>query len=605
MLDKSHRLKILAIQILILGLLAAIIVPGLAYASRPVVVTLAATSITDDGATLNGMITDDDGKDITIRGFVWDSVSHITNPGNTAPASSGYANSYSDSGNYTTGTFSHAITNLEDQTVYYVRAFAKNSDGYSYGSEVSFTTLEIPTRWEYSNTGDDSYASIYGANWYAQTFTTTSVHTVRYVSLRLFRANSPGNLTVSIKKVSSSHPYGQDLTSVLYDCNSITTDTAGAWYNIIFDYEINLVGNETYAIVCRATDGDATNYVGWRYDSTGTYAEGNKETSANSGGTWTSSTAEDFMFEVWGVESLKLYGFSISAFASVAHDGDLLIVGLYKATTPPAFPGENPKDYLYFVLGNGTDEYAKTPVPAWGYKPFGIYLSKAQKLASGITWGGNYTISIEAVNGMWANPPSTSYVMSYLNWVGSDLFYLDSWVRQAALYIEAYYEIDCYTEEIPVTDGVKTLPSGQGVLTLTGGEIFNTGIPNLSTIRPMLFYIVVQDIELHHGTHSDINERSATWQEKVGPEVADYLEDAGGILNLNGRIAGGMILFAGWLGLSAVGFAIFKNPVPAMALSIPALFIAMDWRLLPFQLIAVIGSLILLLFVWYIWWSRT
>jgi len=47
------------------------------------------------------------------------------------------------------GTFTSSITGLSPETTYYVRAYATNSAGTSYGSEVSFITLEATIlEWE-------------------------------------------------------------------------------------------------------------------------------------------------------------------------------------------------------------------------------------------------------------------------------------------------------------------------------------------------------------------------------------------------------------------------------------------------------------------------
>ena len=59
------------------------------------------------------------------------------------------------------------------------------------------------------------------------------------------------------------------------------------------------VSGTTYAIVVRATGGDAANYVGWRKKSTGGFANGEHETSGDSGATWTPDAGQDFMFETW------------------------------------------------------------------------------------------------------------------------------------------------------------------------------------------------------------------------------------------------------------------------------------------------------------------
>jgi len=94
--------------------------------SLPVIVTTSVTSITASTATSGGTVTSDGGQLITSRGLVY----------GTSPGSS----TYSATTGAGIGAFSTSLTSLNTATTYYVRAFATNSIGTSYGSEFSFTT---------------------------------------------------------------------------------------------------------------------------------------------------------------------------------------------------------------------------------------------------------------------------------------------------------------------------------------------------------------------------------------------------------------------------------------------------------------------------------
>ncbi len=98
-----------------------------------VVTTTAISSIAGVSASSGGNVNSDGGAFVTARGICW----------NTS-ASPTVANSKSTDGTGT-GTYSSVLTGLSLNTTYYVRAYATNSGGTSYGSEVSFTTLDIPT----------------------------------------------------------------------------------------------------------------------------------------------------------------------------------------------------------------------------------------------------------------------------------------------------------------------------------------------------------------------------------------------------------------------------------------------------------------------------
>lgn len=81
-------------------------------------------------ATLNGTITATGGENNDQRGFDW----------GTSPGS--YSSSWTESGSYGTGAFSHQVIGLtEDQTIYF-RAKSHNSAGWGYGSEQSFKTYK-------------------------------------------------------------------------------------------------------------------------------------------------------------------------------------------------------------------------------------------------------------------------------------------------------------------------------------------------------------------------------------------------------------------------------------------------------------------------------
>lgn len=110
-------------------------------ASLPVVDTSAATDLAATTATGNGEITAEGADTPTERGFVWDTSSH-GDPGNVAPASSGYADAETETGTFSTGTFTGSLTGLDFGTTYYCRAYAMNSVGYSYGDEVTFDTTD-------------------------------------------------------------------------------------------------------------------------------------------------------------------------------------------------------------------------------------------------------------------------------------------------------------------------------------------------------------------------------------------------------------------------------------------------------------------------------
>jgi DUF2075 family protein len=96
--------------------------------------TTAASSIGATSATSGGNITYNGGATVTVSGLVWSTSSNPT-----------IALSTKTSNGSASGTFTSNITSLTPGTLYYVRSYATNNVGTSYGAQTSFTTLNTPT----------------------------------------------------------------------------------------------------------------------------------------------------------------------------------------------------------------------------------------------------------------------------------------------------------------------------------------------------------------------------------------------------------------------------------------------------------------------------
>jgi CubicO group peptidase (beta-lactamase class C family) len=94
----------------------------------PTITTTPSTSITFSTAISGGNITNNGGADITARGVCWSTTQNPT-----------IANSKTTDGSGT-GVFSATISGLNEDTSYYVRAYATNSLGTAYGNQISFST---------------------------------------------------------------------------------------------------------------------------------------------------------------------------------------------------------------------------------------------------------------------------------------------------------------------------------------------------------------------------------------------------------------------------------------------------------------------------------
>ncbi len=100
----------------------------------PNVLTNAVISISMDKglANLSGTVENDGGSSITARGFCWGTSANPSTSGAKIICSSG------------AGSFAGEINGLKEKTIYYIRAYASNSAGTSYGNEISLLTPDAP-----------------------------------------------------------------------------------------------------------------------------------------------------------------------------------------------------------------------------------------------------------------------------------------------------------------------------------------------------------------------------------------------------------------------------------------------------------------------------
>jgi len=104
------------------------------YTGTPTVTTQPVTGITSTSATGNGTITSLGIPNPTSHGVCWNTTGSPTTSDpktDKGPAA-------------TTGAFTASIAGLTPGLTYYVRAYATNAAGTSYGGQVSFTSLAIP-----------------------------------------------------------------------------------------------------------------------------------------------------------------------------------------------------------------------------------------------------------------------------------------------------------------------------------------------------------------------------------------------------------------------------------------------------------------------------
>jgi len=97
----------------------------------PTLTTTAASTITINGLTTGGNISNDGGNIISYRGICWSTIANPTTNDNKILNGTG------------SGTFTNTISGLNANTTYYARAFAINSSGTAYGNQITITTSTL------------------------------------------------------------------------------------------------------------------------------------------------------------------------------------------------------------------------------------------------------------------------------------------------------------------------------------------------------------------------------------------------------------------------------------------------------------------------------
>jgi uncharacterized protein (TIGR02145 family) len=181
--------------------------------------TTAVTSVTLTTAVSGGNITADGGGAVTAKGVCW-----ATTPAPTI------TNSKTSDGTGT-GSFTSNLTGLTASTTYYLRAYATNSAGTSYGNEISFNTTGIVV----------------------PTLTTTAVTAVTLVS-----ATTGGNITADGGGAVTARGVCWALTAAPTVANSKTTDASGT--GVFVSNLTGLTPGATYHLRAYATNSAGTAY---------------------------------------------------------------------------------------------------------------------------------------------------------------------------------------------------------------------------------------------------------------------------------------------------------------------------------------------------------
>lgn len=347
----------------------------------PVVTTAEVTSITQTTAICGGNVTSDGGLAVTSRGVVWD-----TSPN---PVLNIYYMTNDGSG---TGVFTSNITDLSPNTTYYVRAYASNSAGTSYGEQKTFTTgqtISLPTvtTAEVSditsstatcggNVTSDGGATVTarGVCWSTSSNPTISdPHTTDGTGTGLFTSSITGltaNTTYHVRAYATNSQgtaYGDDITFATQSGSQVP---AGAINGL---FTINANGDQVYFSQGNLQYQASTNT--WRFaenqwnyvggsDNHGSDFPGNVEGSSNNGISSTYSGWIDLFG--WGTSGYNHGALCYQPWSYIHPDGN----SYYYAFGNPASNLTGIADWGYNAISNGgnTENQWRTPAMLeWAY----------------------------------------------------------------------------------------------------------------------------------------------------------------------------------------------------------------------------------------------
>ncbi len=195
----------------------------------PTVSTQTVSSIATTTATGNGNVTATGGANITERGVYYSTTNGFADGTGIKVSTTGTWSS--------TGTYTQAITGLTQGTTYYVKAFATNSAGTGYGSQVSFATLapEINIKGNGADIGDGDtspstgdftdFGSVAAASGtISRTFTIQNTGTATLTlgsNAVSVSGGQSGDFTITDQPATSIAAGGSDTFTILFDPSDV------------------------------------------------------------------------------------------------------------------------------------------------------------------------------------------------------------------------------------------------------------------------------------------------------------------------------------------------------------------------------------------------
>jgi pectinesterase len=294
-------------------------------AGMPVVTTTAASYISTTYLTTGGKVWADSGATVTAKGVCW-------NTGGNATISDSHTSDGTG-----TGAFTSSVTGLTAGTLYYIRSYATNSAGISYGNEITMTT----------------YAAIV-----VPTISTTAISSITvHTALSGGKITDWGGADVTAKGLCWSTSANPDLTNsstndgtgiatftrsmsglsatTLYHVRAYATNSAGTGYGLDSSFTTLTPANDSTVVVAKDGSGQYTRVC-----------DALRKVPANYTGKWTIFVKKGIYFER---DTLLATSYNVNL---VGEDRDSTIITnwIYSDYTSSGVPGTG-GTYTFLVLG--------------------------------------------------------------------------------------------------------------------------------------------------------------------------------------------------------------------------------------------------------------
>jgi hypothetical protein len=246
------------------------------------------------------------------------------------------------------------------------------------------------------------------------------------------------------------------------------------------------------------------------------------------------------------------------------------------------------------LVNNAGVVVASTPMKYWDRQPIAIYLNAASAAAQ--TWAGVYTLRLTDVSGS----PYDLYSVAATDWKGSNQLYIDKWIISQAIDYEIYYSGTALL--------VDTADKGK-VLNDTGKVMFARGIPQITTVRPLLFQTSTgTDTNIPAIVYTRPYETGRDYHTELGVTLSDMLEDVtlittGNVTTNNVKDVGTFMIVSVYL-ILAIAATSYISAWAGIALGVPLLLVGGYFGIVNLTAVAIVGTLMGFIFIYQWIWSK-